>query len=101
MHTVLNAWMAAMCSIEEMEVQVFPKLGTVHSSETRSTNSTHWRTSVHSQTVLLRGTAEQFGVHILVQLLQTQNMVKVYALNREKSGLNAALAATQRQWEQF
>ena len=77
---VLNARMAAMCSIEEMEVQVFPKLGTVHSSETQSTDSTHRRTSVHSRTVLLRGTTEQFGVHILAQLLQRQNMV-VYTLN--------------------
>ncbi|OBZ74288.1 L-aminoadipate-semialdehyde dehydrogenase large subunit [Grifola frondosa] len=49
-----------------------------------------------TQTVLLTGTTGRLGCHLLAQLLQNPEVVRVYALNRESSGKDSALKVRQR-----
>ena len=92
----LKARVAAMrAMVEKYKLSPSPAL----SPETKTADGSGKKGSAHGRTVLLTGTTGRFGSHILAQLLQRPNVVKVYALNREKSGSDAALAARQR--EQF
>ncbi|RPD63492.1 acetyl-CoA synthetase-like protein [Lentinus tigrinus ALCF2SS1-6] len=90
----LNARVTAMRKMVEKY-----KLYSAPSSETQAASNSDKKRSGEGRTVLLTGTTGRFGSHILAQLLQKPDVVKVYALNREKSGSDAALAARQR--EQF
>ncbi len=69
------------------------KLSPVPSSGTGATGTNR---PTHGRTVLLTGTTGRLGSHALAQLLQSPDVVKVYALNREKSGSDAALLERQR-----
>ncbi|GBE77884.1 acetyl-CoA synthetase-like protein [Sparassis crispa] len=50
-----------------------------------------------AQTFLVTGTTGRLGCHLLSQLLQRPDVVKVYALNRDSQGSDAALRARQQE----
>ena len=50
-----------------------------------------------AETVLVTGTTGRLGSHLLSQLLQRPDVVRVYALNRESSGSVAALEKRSRE----
>ena len=50
-----------------------------------------------AETVLVTGTTGRLGSHLLAQLLQRPDVVRVYALNRESSGSVAALEKRSRE----
>ncbi|TFK84744.1 acetyl-CoA synthetase-like protein [Polyporus arcularius HHB13444] len=84
----LNAKVASMVAMANKY-----KLSPVPSSGTGATGANR---PTHGRTVLLTGTTGRLGSHALAQLLQSPDVVKVYALNREKSGSDAALLERQR-----
>ncbi|KIK57260.1 hypothetical protein GYMLUDRAFT_766757 [Collybiopsis luxurians FD-317 M1] len=51
---------------------------------------------INGDTVLITGTTGRFGCHILAQLLVREDVVRIYALNRESSDGDASPSALQR-----
>lgn len=89
---------------EEMR-QILRKYSTQISSIPLTSNSriSSGQAYLETEVVLLTGCTGRLGSHILHQLLRDPRVVKVYALNRESSGSDAALESRQassfREWE--